>query len=99
GTGELAKRQMRRRDDAYVRGQQRLGSEAFELAVLDGAKHLRLGGWGHVGDLVDEERSAVCELEFALDGLVRTGERASLVAEELAVEQRLGKRGGVERDE
>ena len=48
---------------------------------------------GQLADLVEEERPAVGELEPAQLALVRAGERALLVAEELALEQRLGERG------
>ena len=50
-------------------------------------------------DLVEEDRAAVRDLEQALLVGVRAGEGAALVAEELALEQRVGQRGAVLRDE
>src|SRR2546425_1718063 len=52
-----------------------------------------------VGDLVEEERAPVGQLEAALLPPRRAGERALLVAEQLRLEQRLGQRGAVDRDE
>ncbi len=52
-----------------------------------------------LADLVEEERAAVGLLEAADPALVGAGERALLVTEELALEERLGERGAVERDE
>ena len=73
--------------------------EALELAVLDRAQDLALSRQAEVGDLVEEQRPSVGELEFPLHPLIGAGERAPLVAEQLAVEQRLAQRRGVERDE
>src|SRR5829696_1893557 len=95
----LVQRQVRRGDHAHVRGLQRLGAEPLELAVFDGAQDLGLRGEAHVRDLVDEEGAAVRELELALHALRGAGEGTALVAEQLAVEQRVAERGGVERDE
>ena len=54
----------------------------------------------HVADLVEEEGAAVGLLEAApVAPLVRAGEGALLVAEQLALEERLGQRGAVDRHE
>jgi hypothetical protein len=53
----------------------------------------------HVADLVEEERAAVGLLEAAAPRRLRAGECAALVAEQLALEQVLGYRRGVDRDE
>src|SRR4029079_17201667 len=50
-------------------------------------------------DLVEEERAAVGELEPAALAVGRAGERALLVAEQLALEQLLAERGAVDRHE
>ena len=50
---------------------------------------------GDLADLVEEERAAVGLLEEAAPRPIGAGERAALVAEELALEQRLGERGAV----
>ena len=53
----------------------------------------------HLGDLVEEQRAAVRQLERARPPRDRAGERALLVAEQLGLEQRVGNRRAVERDE
>src|SRR6185295_16294178 len=50
-------------------------------------------------DLIEEQRALVSELELALALDVSPGERAALVAEQLGLEQRLGDRAAVDRDE
>ena len=52
-----------------------------------------------VADLVEEQGAAMGELDLALGGLDRAGEGALLVAEQLGLEQVLGDRGAVDRDE
>ena len=86
-------------DDAHVDAQRTLAADAQELARLEHAQELRLGGRSHLADLVEEERALVRQLELAELLRVRVGERAALVAEELALEQRLGDGGAVQRDE
>src|SRR5690606_36096431 len=68
-------------------------------AVLDRAQQLRLQGERQLADLVEEQRPAAGGLETADAPLVRAGERALLVAEQLALEQRLGDRRAVHDDE
>src|SRR6185295_19640284 len=74
-------------------------AEAAELALLQDAQQLHLGGRRHLADLVEEQRPAIGELEAALAPIGGAGERALFVAEDLALEQRLGNRGAVDRDE
>jgi len=64
-----------------------LGPEAAYLPRLERAQHLRLGGKIHVADLVEEEGAAVGLLEQAALLALRSGEGASLVAEELALDE------------
>ena len=54
---------------------------------------------GHLADLVEEDRAAVGQFEHAAAGTGRAGERAFLVAEQLAFKERLGKSPTVDRDE
>ena len=56
-------------------------------------------GEAGVGDLVEEQAAAVGELEAAGAAPDRAGERAGLVAEQLALEQGLRDRGGVQLDQ
>ena len=62
-------------------------------------RSLACSGERHLADLVEEERAAVGQLERALRVARRAGERAALVAEQLALEQRLGEGGAVDGDE
>ena len=56
-------------------------------------------GERQLADLVEEERAALRRLEGALPGRDGAGERAPLVAEELALDQALGQRRAVDGDE
>src|SRR2546430_13505360 len=77
----------------------RSAAEALELALLEHAQDLGLGHRREVGNLVEEERAPVGQLEAALLAAGRAGERALLVTEQLRLEQRLGQRRAVHRDE
>ena len=74
-------------------------AEPPELALLQHAQQLHLRGRHHLGDLVEEQRAAMRQLEAALSALDRAGERALLVPEDLALEERLGNRRAVDRHE
>ena len=52
-----------------------------------------------VADLVEEDRASVRDLEAADAALEGARERTALVAEELALDERAGERGAVDRDE
>ena len=67
--------------------------------LLQHAQELGLHGRRQLADLVEEERAAVGQLEAPGLLAVGAGEGAALVAEQLALEQRLGQRRAVERDE
>jgi hypothetical protein len=54
---------------------------------------------GHIADLIEEERPAHCLLEEPLLRGVRPGECPANVAEQLALQQALGNRRAVDRDE
>src|SRR5262249_60851784 len=70
-----------------------------ELALRQDAEALRLEPERHVGDLVEEERPARGRLELADAPFHGAGERATLVAEELALEQLVRDGGAVDGDE
>ena len=74
-------------------------AEPLELAGLEHAQQLRLLAERHVGDLVEEQRAAVGELEAADAILLGVGERALHVAEQLALEHAFREAAGVDRDE
>ena len=67
--------------------------------VLQHAQQLGLQLRRQLPDLVQENRSLVSYFELALFSFDGAGERALLVSEELAFEQRLGQRGAVDGDE
>src|SRR5438093_570007 len=78
------------RDDAHVDADRLGAAHAQELAVLEDAQQLGLRPWTHLADLVQEERALVGQLELPELARVGVGERALLVPEELALEERLG---------
>ena len=92
-------RQVGGADEPHVGRQQRLAAQALELAVLHRTQDLGLAGAAHVGDFVEEEGAPVGLLELPLDPLDGAGEGALLMAEELAVEERVAQRRRVEGDE
>jgi hypothetical protein len=86
-------------DEADVEAARLGGAEAAHLAFLEGAEQLGLERGGQLGDLVEEERAAVCGLEQAGLVAVGAGECALLVAEQLGLEQVLGQGRAVDGDE
>ena len=76
-----------RGEHAHVDVDHVLAADADDLAGLQRAEHLGLRGEIHVADLVEEERAAVGLLEEAALPRLRAGERAALVAEELALDE------------
>ena len=59
---------------------------------------LRLQREGQVADLVEEDRAVVRLLELPLLSLMRAGERASLVPQQLGLEQSRWDRGAIDFD-
>src|SRR5262245_17724603 len=94
--GEVA---VRRDDQADVDLDRSRAAEAFELPLLEHAEKLRLELEGKFSHLVQKERPAVGELE-ATDLLSNgSGEGASLVAEEVALEEGRREGGTVDLDD
>ena len=84
GLGEVA---IGRCDHAAV-GPDRLGPpDPLEPLVLEHAEQLGLHAEGDLADLVEQQRAPAGLLESPLPLAVGAGERASLVAEELALQQ------------
>ncbi len=90
---------MRGGDHAHVDVDRGLAADPVELALRQHAQQPGLQRHRHVADLVEEQRAAVGLLEAPAPERIRAGEGAALVAEELRLEQVLGDRRGVERDE
>ncbi len=76
-----------------------MAADPPHLAVLQHAQVLRLQVRAHLGDLVEEDGAAVGQLEVAGPPRHRAGEGPLLVAEQLALEQRLRDRRAVHRHE
>ena len=62
-------------------------------------RNLACAGEAHLADFVEKQDAAGRQLDLPRLRLLRAGERAALVAEQLRLEQLLGQRGAVERDE
>ena len=90
---------VRRRDHADVDLDALRPADPLEGARLEDAEELRLGRGCHLAHLVEEERPAVRGFEAAASACHRPGERAPLVAEELALDERVDERGRVDRHE
>ncbi len=73
--------------------------DALELALLQRAQELHLHLDRDLADLVEEERAAVGELEAPRLARHGAGERAALVAEELALDELLRDGRAVDLDE
>src|SRR3954464_7196534 len=74
--------------DAYVDAPALVLADASNLALLQGPQELDLHGGGHLADFVEQQRSAVRRFEQPWAVAGRARERASRMAEELALEQR-----------
>ena len=72
------------------------GSHALEFPFLQNAEKLHLNLRRQVTDLVQEDRAAVGQLEAPLPHPHGAGERAFLMAEQLAFDERRRKRGAVD---
>ena len=90
---QLLKVAMGGHDDAHIDGRRLIGADSLHFAFFKDAQQLGLHRWRHIADLVEEERAAMSLLELAGVALCGAGERAFLVAEELALNQ-LGRNGG-----
>src|SRR5690606_704226 len=74
-------------------------TDRHDLALLDRAQQLHLQSRRHLAHLVQEERAALGCDEQTLLVAHRAGEAALHVAEQLRLEQVLGQRAAVDRDE
>ena len=74
-------------------------ADAGEAVGLEHAEQAHLDRRVHRPDLVEEDGAGRGRLELALGRVERAGERALLVAEELAADELLGDRAGVHGDE
>src|ERR1051326_6758220 len=84
---------VRRGNDPYVDADVGVSAHALERLLLEKPQQLRLQRRHHLADLVEKHRAAVRRLEQPDLLLPRIGERAALVAEQLALEERIWERG------
>src|SRR4029453_12177219 len=90
---------VRRRDDADVERDLGVAADGPERALLKRPEELRLERKRHVTDLVEEKGAFVRLREETRARRPGAGEGAAGVAEELALEKRLGHRRAVDGDE
>ena len=90
---------MRRGDHAYVATLRGAAANTLVNAFLKYSQQLDLHGWVHVADFVEENRAAFGEFETTLAGVQRSGECASLVTEQFALQQFTGYGAAVNRNE
>src|SRR5207249_2797829 len=76
-----------------------VAADALEALLLEQAQQLRLRQRGHFADLVEEQRAARALLELADALALGAGERALLVAEQLALQEGFGDGGTVDSQE
>ena len=88
-----------RTNHANVDGNLLASADALDDSLLQEAKQLRLQCHRHVADLVEEQCAAVGDFDLADRLFVCTREGTFLVAEQLGLEQILGDRSAVYRDE
>ena len=84
---------------AHVNRNILVAADAGEFFLLQDAQHLGLGGQAHIADLVEEERTAVSLLEFALVLLDGRGKGSLLMAEEFTLDKLARDGGAVDFDE
>ena len=90
---------VRGREHAEVHADRVVAAHPLEGALLEDAEELRLEVERHVAHLVQVKGAAVGQLQLPELPLLGVGERASLVAEELALEKVGGNGGAGDRDE
>src|SRR5687767_5466254 len=90
---------MSRGDDAHVDANHVAGTDRANLALLEHTQQRDLRLLGQLGDLVEEESSPVRAPHEAIAIVLRPRERATPVAEQLALDERLRQRAAVDRDE
>src|SRR5690606_21593549 len=87
------------RHEAHVHADRLDAAHALEYLLLERAEELHLHARRDLGDLVEEERALVRELEAPGLARHRAGEGAALVAEELGLEELGGDGRAIHADE
>ena len=97
--GSGSDRRQGRGDEPHVGHLRLAAADALVGALLQKAQQLGLQRGREIANLVEKQRAAARRLDAALTPRHRSGERAALVAEELALEKRLRQPGQVHRHE
>src|SRR5688572_18174645 len=96
----LARVPVRSRDEAHINYCILcLAPHATYDSILKHSQHLRLERHRHLGQLVEEQRSAVSQLEQAHLLAIGAGKGSFAVAEHLRFEQLLGNRRAIDRNQ
>src|SRR4029077_7541578 len=95
----LAQIAIARRNDPNIGFLYARAAEALELALLQEPQKLCLRDEAHLAHFVEKEHAFRRQLDLARLRLLRAGERAPLVPEQLGLEELLGQRRAVDRDE
>src|SRR5439155_515742 len=88
-------RELDPRDDARPHAAHAVGTHRLHFLVLQDAEQLRLHGRRRLADLVEEDGALARLLEEPAAVALGAGEGPAQVAEELALEERLGEGGAV----
>src|SRR5437899_2426657 len=81
------------RDEAHIRLDRFGPAEAFVFALLKHPQQLDLSSLAQLANLIKKERSAFSHFEAALLAAAGSGKGALLIAEQLRLDQTLGKGG------
>src|ERR1700687_1570580 len=76
-----------------------IAADTGDLALLQYAQQIGLGLQADIPDFVEKYSAAFRDFEFSLLAVLRPGEGAFLVAEEFALQQRLGQGAAVDNDQ
>ena len=90
---------VRRGHDARVHVDRLVAAQARDFPFFEHTQQLGLRRGRQIADLIQEQRPPARRLERALARRVGAGERAALVAEQLALDKLMRQRCAVERDE
>ena len=93
---ELFERAVGGRNQPEIDRDRLVSAQALEAAFLEHAQQLGLCDERRVGDLVEEERALVGQLEAPGLAVVRAGERPFFIAEDFRLEKRVRQRRAVD---
>src|SRR5262245_54033510 len=82
-------------DDADIDGHWSFAADTVDRLFLNRTQKFSLHRQGQLANLVQENRAAGRQLEFAEPPIARTGKRAAFMAEQLVLDQRLRNRRAV----